>query len=246
MKPLVKSALIFISGFFLIFLLLQQCNQTNDQTYQSLMSYADQVKVINTHEHQRWPEENGDLTYRLIHLIHSSYLMSDVVSAGGQRMDWERLDTITLNEYWKVNGEALDFTRNTSYYSHFIKGFQKLYDFSDLYFKETNFHNLSAQVEENYRDYREWFDEAFRKANFELMFLDQYWKPFSTDVVEPYYALVFHINELVMHSSNRPDEEEELSGIYEKAREDGFTLSALDEYLNYCNQIVILKIYLIM
>ncbi len=227
----------FIPGFVLICLLNQQCNQTHDSAYQTLMSYASELKVINTHEHQRWPEENGDLTYRLIHLINSSYLMSDVVSAGGRRMDWGRLDTITLNEYWKVNGKALDYTRNTSYYSHFIKGFQKLYDFSDLYFKETNFHNLSAQVEENYSNYREWFDEAFQKVGFELMFLDQYWKPFSTDVVEPYYALVFHINELVMHSSMRPDDEEELSGIYEKAREDGFSFSSLDEYLIYCNHL---------
>ncbi len=224
-------------ALILICILFQQCSQTNDNTYQSLMNFAEGIKVINTHEHQHWPEENGDLTYRLIHLINSSYLMSDIVSAGGQKMDWGRLDTITLLEYWKVNGEALDYSRSTSYYSHFIKGFQKLYDFDDPYFMESNFRHLSSQVEENYIDYRKWFDSAFRKAGFELMFLDQYWKPFNTEVVEPYYALVFHINPLVMQSSNRPEAEEELQGIYEKAREDGFTYSTLDEYLKYCDHL---------
>ncbi|MEN8228347.1 MAG: amidohydrolase family protein [Bacteroidota bacterium] len=235
MKTSHISAFKTIALLGLIFLWLQQCNPEKDNSYQALMDFANGVKVINTHEHQHWPEEYGDHTFRITHLFHASYLMSDIVSAGGERIDFSPLDSLTLEEYWKVNGEALDYTRNTSYYSHFIKGFQKLYDFDDLYFTESNIHDLSAQVEDHYSDYRAWFDQSFQKAGFELMFLDQYWKPFNTDVVEQYYALVFHINPLVMHSSGRPADDENPWGIYERAEEDGFTISDLDEYLKYCD-----------
>ena len=226
-----------LPSLVLICLLLQQCNPSKDSTYQSLMNFADQVKVINTHEHQHWPEEYGEMTYALPHLIHATYLMSDIISAGGQRFDMGPLDSLSLEEHWRVNGQALDYTRTTSYYSHLIKGLRKLYDFNDLYFTETNIHDLSAQVEDKYSNYRSWFDEVFQMAGFELMFLDQYWKPFNTEIEEKYYALVFHINPLVMHASNRPTEGDESWGIYKQAEEEGFSFSTLDEYLKYCDHL---------
>jgi len=201
------------------------------------MNFADQVKVINTHEHQHWLEDYGTHTFRLPHLIDASYLNADIVSAGGAWFDMAELDSISLDEYWEVNGKGLDYARTTSYYSHLIKGLRKLYDFNDLYFTETNIHDLSAQVEDKYSNYRAWFDEVFQKAGFELMFLDQYWKPFNTGIEEKYYALVFHINQLVMHSSGRPADGDESWGIYEKAEEEGFTYATLDEYLNYCDHL---------
>ncbi len=237
MKHFTIRCISFMPVFILAFLLLQQCNQKNDNIYQSLMTFADQIQVINTHEHQHWPEEYGDLKYGLFHLIRNSYLMSDVASAGGTRIEMETMDSMSIEELWLAYGQALDYTRSSSYYGHFIKGFQKLYDFKDLYFTESNIHDLSAQVTTNYADYREWFDVAFKKAGFELMFLDQYWKPFNTEMVDPYYALVFHINPLVMQSGNRPEEGENLFGIYEKAEEEGFNISSFDEYLKYCDHL---------
>jgi hypothetical protein len=206
---------------------------TKDTTYEALLAYADQIRVINTHEHQHWPEEFGDLNFRLPHLIKPSYLMSDVISAGAPGMDWNEIDTISLSNYWNRCGTGLDYTRSTSYYSHFIKGFQKLYDFDDLYFSKSNIGSLSAQIEANYADYRTWFDRAFHQAGFELMFLDQYWKPFNTEVEESYYALTFHINQLVMSVSYPPEAGEEGPEIYRRAREDGYPIRNLDDYLAY-------------
>jgi len=226
-----------LPALVLICLLLQQCNPSKDSTYQSLMDFADQVKVINTHEHQHWLEDYGTHTFRLPHLINVSYLNADIVSAGGARFDMAELDSINLDQYWEANGKGVDYARTTSYYSHLIKGFQKLYDFEDLYLAETNINDLSAQVEDNYSNYRAWFDEAFQKAGFELMFLDQYWNPFNTEVDEKYYALVFHINQLVMHSSGRPAEGDESWGIYKLAEEEGFAYATLDEYLSYCDHL---------
>ncbi len=237
MKTTYTSSLKILPVVVLICLLLQQCDPSKDVTYQSLMDFTDHIKVINTHEHQHWPEDYGAHTFKLTHLINASYLNADIVSAGGQRLNMDQLDTLSIDEYWRINGPALDYTRATSYYSHFVKGFQRLYDFEDLYFTKTNFLDLSAQVEDRHADYRAWFDEAFQKAGFQLMFLDQYWKPFNTDIEEKYYALVFHINPLVMHAGNRPGEGDEPWGIYKEAEEEGFTYATLDEYLNYCEHL---------
>jgi hypothetical protein len=198
------------------------------------LDFADQISVINTHEHQRWPEENGDLNYRLPHLIKSSYLMSDLVSAGAPGMDWQRIDSISLVDYWNQCGEALNFSRNTSYYSHLLKGFRKLYDFDDLYINESNIEKLSAQIAANYADYRGWFNTAFYRAGYELMFLDQYWKPFNTEVDESYFALAFNINPLVMHISYKPDANYEGPEIFRKASSENFSIANLDDYLVYC------------
>ncbi len=219
------------------FALFSQCTHDQQRTYETIKSYADNIKVINTHEHQHWLEDYGDVHFRFHHLINTSYLMSDIVSAGGQRLDLDYLDSCSLEVVWEINGKALNYTRNTSYYSHFIKGFRKLYDFDEIYFTEANIPALSAQIEKNYADYRSWFDASFRKAGFQLMFLDQYWKPFNTEIDERYFALVFHINPLVMQVSRRPANGEKPAGLYEKAVEDGIPIQSLDDYLKYCDHL---------
>jgi len=237
MKITSTSTLPLSSIMVLIFLLCCQCNPQKDNTYESLLSYANQVIVINTHEHQHWPEEFGDLHYRFPHLLRASYLMSDVVSAGASWMNWDGIDSLSMEEYWDLFGQGLDYSRNTSYYSHFVKGFQILYDFEDLFFTESNVKDLSAQIESNYADYRTWFDQAFFQAGFELMFLDQYWNPFNTDVEEAYYALVFHINPLVMDVSRKPANQEDSRGVFSEALEDGHSIASLDDYLVFCEKL---------
>jgi len=235
MKPAVFK--IIFTSIIISILFIFSCQQTNEQqtTYNQIKDYADQVKVINTHEHQHWPEEYGIHNYQFFHLLHVSYLMADVISAGASRLDMGSLDSLSLDEQWELFGRFLNYTRNTSYYGHFIKGFQKLYDFNDLYFTQTNISGLSSQINKNYNGYRTWFDTAFHKAGFELMFIDQYWKPFNTEVDEKYFALVFHINPLVMQVSSRPATGDDLPSLYKEAKKAGFTINRLDDYLKFCN-----------
>jgi hypothetical protein len=216
-------------------ILSSQCDVRKDTTYISIREHCDQIKVINTHEHQRWPEENGDLTYRFFHLLRSSYLMADVVSAGGRWIGFQEMDTMEHSRLWEELGEPLDYSRSTSYYGHFVRGFQKLYEFRDPCFTEDNTLMLSEQIEENYSDYREWFHEAFTRAGFELMFLDQYWRPFNTSIDEDHFALVFHINLLVGNAGMKPGEGQELEGVYRQAEESGFNINTLDDYLKFCD-----------
>ncbi|RLD56095.1 MAG: hypothetical protein DRI97_08190 [Bacteroidetes bacterium] len=222
---------------FILLILTVSCAEDHGLMYESLENYANEIKVIDTHEHQRWCEENASLNYNLSHLIQSAYLMADVVSAGGTRIASEQMDSMAMDEFWEINGQALDYTRNTSYYSHFIAGFQKLYDFQDLYFTASNIKGLSSRVEANYADYSKWFDEAFHTAGFELMFLDQYWNPFNLQVDEMHYALVFNINLLVMQSSSKPNGDEEGPEIYQLASDEGMQIESLDDYLRYCDHL---------
>ena len=128
MLPLLAITLLFIN----------QCDVNEDAVYRRIRDHADQVKVINTHEHQHWPEEYGDHHFRFYHLIATSYLSADVSSAGANGYDWNLMDSLSLDELWNLYGKALDYTRSTSYYSQFVKGFQKQYGFSDLYFTKNN------------------------------------------------------------------------------------------------------------
>lgn len=205
--------------------------------YDKILTFSESIKVINTHEHQHRPDEYGIENLNFYHLLNGAYLMADLVSSGAERWDMEGLSKLDLGQEWDIFGEALDHSRSTSYYGHFIKGFQKLYGFQDLSFTESNIAPLSAQIEKNYSDYPAWFDKAFHEAGFELMFLDQYWNPFNSQVDTSHYALVFHINQLVMQASRRPASGENPYSIYMEASAEGYAMDDLDDYLDYCDHL---------
>jgi len=237
---LVKIKLTPMAALLLALAMLYSCqsiqgDRSSASRYEKLKAYADEIKVINTHEHQRWSEENAVMHQKLSHLIQSSYLGADVVSAGGSWIENEKLDSMSMEEYWNINGEALDKCRNTSYYSHFLAGFKILYDFQDPYFTATNVVALSEQVEKNYSDYRKWFHQAFEKAGFELMFLDQYWNQLNTEIDQDHYALVFNINSLVSGASHKPAPGHIGPELIRVAAREGYGLQTLDEYLSFCD-----------
>jgi hypothetical protein len=230
------------SAFILIFMALalifiNQCDINEDAINKRIRDHADQVKVINTHEHQHWPEEFGDYHFRFYHLIAASYLSADVCSGGANGYDWNLMDSLSLDELWDVYGKALDYTRSTSYYSQFVRGFRKQYGFDDMYFTKENISGLSIRIEDNYKNYKAWFDEAFHKAGFELMFLDQYWNTFNTEIDERFFALVFHINPLVLESSQKPEKGTEPGRFYKEANNEGYEINNLDDYLEFCDHL---------
>ena len=73
----------------------------------------------------------------------ASYLSADITSSGADAGNWELIDSLGTDQLWEVYGEALDHSRGTSYYSHFVRGFRKLYGFNDLYFTRENISLLS-------------------------------------------------------------------------------------------------------
>ena len=237
-KTHTTSVRIRILAIISLFFFISGCTVDENSVYLKIRNHADLVKVINTHEHQHQPEEYGDYTFRFYHLIAASYLAADVSSAGANGYDWKMIDSLSLDELWKIYGKALNYTRTSSYYSQFVKGFKQLYSFNDLYFTKSNIEVLSKQIEENYKNYNEWFDKAFHRAGYELMFIDQYWKPFNTEIDERYFALAFNINALVSASSRRPEKGSEPGGFYKEASRDGFTINNLDDYLKFCDHLL--------
>ena len=230
-----KSVQILLIPLFILVMSfnLYQCQPPGMYPESVIRKAVNNISVINTHEHQRAPEEVPDERMGFYHLLESSYLSADVRSAGASGYRIEKLDSLDQDALWESYGRGLDYSRTTSYYSHFIKGFEKLYGFEDPYFTRDNITDLSNRILENYQDYGKWFDEAFHKAGLELMFNDQYWNPYNCDLNEKYFALVFHINTLVMEASNKPGVGVERKGIYKQAEADGYTINNLDDYLKY-------------
>ncbi len=237
MKSFRLKAPIILLIVILSALHLCQCHTNSRSAYERIRAHADVIKVINTHEHQHRADEVPATRFRFYQLLAAAYLEADIISAGAPPFDMRLIDTASLDHLWETYGNALTHTRNTSYYSHFVKGFGKLYGFDDLFFTKENIVRLSSEIERNYTDYGAWFDEAFKKAGFEVMFLDQYWKPFNTEVDKRYYALVFHINPLISESCKKPDRGAELKTIYKNASADGFAINNLDDYLAYCDHL---------
>jgi hypothetical protein len=231
----------FISFLALISMLFfQNCTPDNGKpdTYGNILKYVDGIKVINTHEHQRRPDEFGLDSVGFYHILGQTYIYHDLMSSGMQYLNIPVKGMLDVAQLWKQYGGPFDNCRATSYYGQFIKGFQKLYDFDEDYFTESNIPLLNAQIVNNYTNYSDWFSTAFEKAGFDLIFLDRYWNSLECDIDTDHYAGVIHINQMVLYSSIKPSENGQLDFIYKKASEEGYEIKTLDDYLNYCDIII--------
>ena len=208
-----------------------------ETAYNQLKEYINGIQVINTHEHQRIPPEYEGHSYNFYTLLANSYLQADLVSAGAPQLDQELIKKGDLDKLWDIYGPYLDYSRNTSYYSHFLQGFKTLYDFNDEYFTRDGIKALSEKIGKNYENQDEWYNKAFTKAGFEIMFVDQYWNSFNMDLDSNYFALVFNINQLVYAIADQ----ERLSSkdasanqnIYKLAESENYIIKSLDDYLSF-------------
>jgi hypothetical protein len=226
-------AAIFVVAILAVFAM--QCTQKSASVYGPLREYLDTIKVVNAHEHQRWFSEYEGHAYNFYTLLANSYLQADLVSAGAPGLKTETINQGDLEALWKTYGPYLDFSRNTSYYSHFLAGFRLLYGFEAPSFTEENVRTLSTKIAENYSRREEWYEKAFQQAGFETMFVDQYWDPFNTDLDGRYFTLVFNINPLVYSIASReqlttPDAPL-MTNIYKQAEAEGNSIKTLDDYL---------------
>lgn len=226
-----RSTLCMVSS--IICLTAIQCRSAEDRIYERLRVYADEIKIIDTHSHMHFPEEYGDHRFSVYHLIAHSYLMADLTSAGSDGYDLNQLDTITPGDFWGKYGWALDYCRNTSYYGSLIKGFQKLYDFREPFFSEANISSLASLVGEKYKDNKSWFDEAYNKSGFDLMFLCT--ARFTIPLDEKYYVVSYYINNLITQAGKKPSAGTETEGVFKDAVGEGFHVTDIDDYLQYCD-----------
>ena len=230
-----KTSTIAQSSILILFTLILGCSVPKNKVFNQLMEHANSVKVVNTHEHQRHPKDLGYEVYNFWTLLSHSYLMADVSSAGGSYFDAKKPDINTLDQLWKINGDYLNYTANTSYYKHFLEGMKKCYGYNDSVFTKEGIEQLSEQIAEKYKNYDAWFDTCFHMANFETMFIDQFWNTHNLNIDKKHFTLIFPVNKLVYDIGAAKNIYTEKNGEFSAFKnESGVeSLKTLDDYLAF-------------
>ncbi len=240
-KRSIKYVIVFILATIFIGSAIT-CKETLATPYDRLKAYIDTIRVIDTHEHQREPAGYAGQNYTFYTILANSYLQADLVSAGAPAFKPGVLNQSSLDELWDVYGRYLDFSRSTSYYSHFITGIRILYGFNEPYFTKKGIATLSEEIAENYNSREAWYKKAVEIAGFDIMFLDQYWDNFNVDIDTRYFALVFNINSLVSLISASPEtgitKDSNLKNLFELAEKEGFVIKNLDDYIDFADHMM--------
>ena len=230
----IKVQILYLATFLGLSLVIS-CDKTKPDTYEELRKHISTISVVNTHEHQIIPPEYIGQKYNFYTLLDYSYLKWDLISSGASQFNRDIINRGNLDTLWNIYGQYLDFCRNTTFYTHFLKGFQELYGYKDLYFTKEGIYSLSEKIAENYSNREEWFDKSVKTAGYDIMFIDQYWAPFSVDLKTNHSGLVFSINQLVWGASRHSIWTAEDAPVdrnpYKYAEKEGFKIKTLEDYL---------------
>jgi uncharacterized protein len=226
-------SLVFSSAFLI------NCKNNRQDVYDRLMKHANSIKIIDTHEHQRKPSDYNVRKYSFYSLMMQDYLGADLVSAGSPGINYEIINNNSLDTLWNKYGKFLNYSMNTSYYESVKTGLRLLYDFKGSVFTRENIKSVSEQIAEKHKNYDKWFNDGFNKANYEIMFLDQYWDRFNCKIDTSHFALDFNIRNIVMEISNGPQKnskgEPPEDGYYQAAKKENYTINTLDDYLTFAD-----------
>lgn len=235
--------LFFISFLVsIVFFQTNSCKKSAKTTYERLMEHINTIKVINTHEHQREPSNYEGYKHNFYTILAHSYLKSDLVSAGAAPLPSDLIKQGNLDKLWDIYGQYLNYSRNTSYYSHLIRGFQVLYGFDQPYFSKEGIELLSVKIAENYNNRERWYEKAFNSAHFEIMFVDPYWDAFDMEFDSKYFAPVFNINPLLLVILKRAKVAKKyapsVQRFYNLAEIEKYPLKTLDDYLTFADHLL--------
>jgi len=215
-----------------------------DAVRERLADYIDTIEVVDTHEHQRWVPQDDARDINFYTILAGSYLQADLVSAGAPPLRREEVGGGDLEALWDTYGPALDFARATSYYGQFLAGFRQLYGYDAPYFTKEGIQSLSEQIRANYQDRDRWYAEAFDRAGFQIMLVDQYWAPFNLDLDPRYFALVFNVNNVATAVTQRTIRYREDAppsvNLYRLAEEEGFSIQTLEDYLAFVDHLFLM------
>lgn len=224
-----------IYTLFFLCLSLAACTSRRQYIYDGLMKHVNTIKIIDTHEHQRAPIYPDMTKYNIYALINQNYFSADLTSAGSPELNNEIISKNSLDTLWSRYGTYLNYSMNTSFFKHLNEGLHLLYDYDAPFLTRENTISLSAQVQEKYKNYNAWFNDGFKKINYQVMFLDQFWDPYNCDIDTSHFALVFNVRDIVTEISKGPSasgkEASAEDGFYEQARKKNYPIQTLDDYL---------------
>lgn len=226
--------------------------QPRGATFERLKSFIDHIKVVDIHEHiglktssllgsryQNIGRMFSAPNVNFYSVLASDYLPGDLVSAGAPPIRVDQVLAGDLDALWKTYGRYLDVTRNTSYYSQLVASFRLLYGFQEPYFTRENIAQLSKAISNNYKHKDRWVAAAFKKADFDIMLVDQSWDQFKTETDFSRFVPLMRIDQYLMAISDRDEYEkpgaDPRNNPFYQAKKEGFAMKTLDDYLAFAD-----------
>jgi hypothetical protein len=199
-----------------------------------MRTYIDDIKVIDTHEHQGLPWKKQHNCFDM-----GLYLHADLISAGMEEYPDSLEQVHDAEAYWKHTEPYLRFCRGTSYHAQFINNYRQLYGFEGEELTREAFLKLSEQTDQNFQDYPRWLDSVCRKCNIQLMFTDQVWAPFNPNTGSDYFRYVFRIDQLVLDAARSARQKQIVNpAALELLGRETINLNGLDSYMTYVDDIL--------
>ena len=152
--------------FWLLYLLLfSSCQSEQENSYNRIKLFIDNIKVVDTHEHHISDLVNPPRNIEFFRYMF--YFNCDLMSAGWH---WFANAENETDEIWRNVEKYYKYSCAKSYHDQLVYGYKILYDYDKPYFTKEDVIDLENRVRENYMtNYRQWFKEAFEKGNFEVM-----------------------------------------------------------------------------
>jgi len=222
------------SWFATLIIILVSAAGCQQNTYDGMRTYIDEIKVIDTHEHQGLPWKHQHNCFDM-----GLYLHADLISAGMEEYP-DSMEQIHDSEaYWEHTEPYLRFCRGTSYYAQFINNYKQLYGFKGDELTREDFLWLSDQTDLNFRNYPRWLDSVCRKSNIQLMLTDQVWAPFNPNTGSDYFRYVFRIDQLVLDAALSARQQQILNiAALELLGREAYKITGLDSYIAYVDDVL--------
>ena len=174
--------------FFFFIITLSGCK---DNYYSRIKRYIDTLKIVDTHEHQLPPGDSANFYF-----FNTAYFQNDLHDAGATDFDNPANGKFNIDSLWDRVGKFYNYSRATSYHAQLMNNLRILYGFDKPYLVKADMPDLySRMVSNQYKNYRQWFDEVYRKTNFQTMLQDQHWNRFNTHIDTSYFKLVCNVHE---------------------------------------------------
>ncbi len=221
----------------LIVILVILVSGCQDNVYNRLRSYIDTLKIVDAHEHLQTPSDSAN--FCLLNTI--SYFPGDLHSAGAPGFPDKKEGRCNMDSVWDQFAQYYAYCRTTSYHDQFMNTLRILYGFDKPFLtKEDALVLYDKMFTNHYRNYPAWFEEVYRKGNFETMVLDQYWDHYNTDVDTAYFSLVCNINSLVslIGEAARDKRSDTNKSLLKLMNREVLILKNLDDYISLTDSVL--------
>ena len=154
-----------------------------------------EIQIIDTHEHIMSQQEVLEEELHIFRVFENSYARLDFISAAMAPEVWQYDNPEDIWHVWK---QFQDKVSLTCYFKNIVRALQDLYGLEGSRITEYNWKELSEKVITAYKR-NDWYEYVLRnKANFQISFLDKYWKMEIFDFDPHLFRPVVRSNGLIL------------------------------------------------